>query len=205
MVKMNEASHRIRCGVSGLPFPSVTWRAKGQNIRQDPGRKYLVCQKIFDCILCSGLVTEVASKYEVDGTDLLIRNLNREDEGSYLCKAVQNVVGEEGVIKYSDFKDFVINLKIEREYKLHLNFSNVGPVDRSLTRPAKNIFVELREKPLKLFLIQPTIFRLMTEENAKQIIQLTIFRLMTEKNTEMQRIQFSPCIISSGDERDADS
>ena len=39
MVKMNEASHRIRCGVSGLPFPSVTWRAKGQNIRQDPGRK----------------------------------------------------------------------------------------------------------------------------------------------------------------------
>ena len=46
MVKMNEASHRIRCGVSGLPFPSVTWRAKGQNIRQDPGRKCLVRQKI---------------------------------------------------------------------------------------------------------------------------------------------------------------
>ena len=158
-------------------------------------------------MLCSGLVTEVASKYEVDGTDLLIRNLNREDEGSYLCKAVQNVVGEEGVIKYSDFKDFVINLKIEREFKLHLNYSNVGPVEveRSLTRPAKNIFVELREKPLKLFLIQPTIFRLMTEENAKQIIQLTIFRLMTEKNTEMQSIQFSPCIISSSDERDTDS
>ena len=156
-------------------------------------------------MLCSGLVTEVASKYEVDGTDLLIRNLNREDEGSYLCKAVQNVVGEEGVIKYSDFKDFVINLKIEREFKLHLNYSNVGPAERSLTRPAKNIFVELREKPLKLFLIQPTIFRLMTEENAKQIIQLTIFRLMTEKNTEMQSIQFSPCIISSGGERDTDS
>ena len=29
---------------------------------------------------------------------------------------MQNVVNEEGVIKYSDFKDFVINLKIERMY-----------------------------------------------------------------------------------------
>ena len=85
-------------------------------------------------MLCSGLVTEVASKYEVDGTDLLIRNLNREDEGSYLCKAVQNVVGEEGVIKYSDFKDFVINLKIEREYKLHLNQLLKCWSSRALTR-----------------------------------------------------------------------
>lgn len=96
MVKLNEPNHRVHCGVTGLPFPSVTWRAKGQNIRNNPD------------------ISSVASKYEVDGTDLLIRNLGRDDEGSYLCKAVQNVVSEEGVIKYSDFKDFVINLKIEQ-------------------------------------------------------------------------------------------
>ena len=48
--------------------------------------------------------------------DTNFRNLGRDDEGSYLCKAVQNVVSEEGVIKYSDFKDFVINLKIERKF-----------------------------------------------------------------------------------------
>ena len=53
--------------------------------------------------------------YEVDGTDLIIINMEREDEGSYLCKAVQNVVGEDGTIKYSDFKDLVIDLKIERK------------------------------------------------------------------------------------------
>ena len=65
----------------------------------------------------------MASKYEVDGTDLIIRNLEREDEGSYLCKAVQNVVNEEGVIKYSDFKDFIINLKIERKIPFHISLS----------------------------------------------------------------------------------
>ena len=65
----------------------------------------------------------MASKYEVDGTDLIIRNLEREDEGSYLCKAVQNVVNEEGVIKYSDFKDFIINLKIERKILFHISLS----------------------------------------------------------------------------------
>jgi len=96
MVKLNEANHRIACGVTGLPFPSVTWRAKGQNIRNNPE------------------VSHINSKYEVDGTDLIIRNMEREDEGSYLCKAVQNVVGEDGTIKYSDFKDLVINLKIEQ-------------------------------------------------------------------------------------------
>ena len=47
---------------------------------------------------------------------MIIRNMEREDEGSYLCKAVQNVVGEDGTIKYSDFKDLVIELKIERKY-----------------------------------------------------------------------------------------
>ena len=41
--------------------------------------------------------------------------MEREDEGKYLCKAVQNVVGEDETIKYSDFKDLVINLKIERK------------------------------------------------------------------------------------------
>lgn len=96
MVKLKEPQHRITCGVSGLPFPTVTWRAAGQNIRNNPE------------------VSSVGSKYEVDGTDLIIRNLQREDEGSYLCKAVQNVVDEDGNIKYSDFKDFVINLKIEQ-------------------------------------------------------------------------------------------
>ena len=97
MVKLKEAQHRITCGVSGLPFPTVTWRAAGQNIRNNPE------------------VSSVGSKYEVDGTDLIIRNLQKEDEGSYLCKAVQNVVDEAGNIKYSDFKDFVIQLKIERK------------------------------------------------------------------------------------------
>ena len=52
----------------------------------------------------------------MDGTDLIIRNMEREDEGKYLCKAVQNVVGEDETIKYSDFKDLVINLKIERKF-----------------------------------------------------------------------------------------
>jgi len=96
MVKLNEANHRIKCGVTGLPFPSVTWRARGQNIRNNPE------------------VSHINSKYEVDGTDLIIRNMEREDEGKYLCKAVQNVVGEDETIKYSDFKDLVINLKIEQ-------------------------------------------------------------------------------------------
>ena len=58
MVKLNEANHRVSCGVTGLPFPSVTWRAKGQNIRNNPD------------------ISSVASKYEVDGTDLLIRSVN---------------------------------------------------------------------------------------------------------------------------------
>ena len=97
MVKLKEPQHRVTCGVSGLPFPTVTWRARGQNIRNNPE------------------VSSLGSKYEVDGTDLIIRNLQKEDEGSYLCKAVQNVVDEDGNIKYSDFKDFVINLKIERK------------------------------------------------------------------------------------------
>ena len=75
----------------------MTWRAKGPNILNNPE------------------VSNISSKYEVDGTDLIIRNMEREDEGSYLCKAVQNVVGEDGTIKYSDFKDLVIDLKIERK------------------------------------------------------------------------------------------
>ena len=78
----------------------MIWRAKGQNIRNNPE------------------VSKITSKYEVDGTDLIIRNMEREDEGNYLCKAVQNVVGEDGTIKYSDFKDLVIDLKIERKYSL---------------------------------------------------------------------------------------
>ena len=61
-------------------------------------------------------MSSVSAKYEVHGTAILIRNLGKDDEGSYLCKAVQNVINEEGVIKYSDFKDFVIQLKIERKY-----------------------------------------------------------------------------------------
>ena len=58
MVKLNEANHRVHCGVTGLPFPSVTWRAKGQNIRNNPD------------------ISSVESKYEVDGTDLLIRSVH---------------------------------------------------------------------------------------------------------------------------------
>ena len=100
MVKLKEPQHRVACAVSGLPFPTVTWRARGQNIRNNPE------------------VSSLGSKYEVDGTDLIIRNLQKEDEGSYLCKAVQNVLDEEGNIKYSDFKDFVINLKIERKSEI---------------------------------------------------------------------------------------
>merc|ERR1712012_1195810 len=49
-----------------------------------------------------------------DGTDLVIKNMQRDDEGSYLCKAVQNVRGEGGAIKYSDFRDLVIHLRIEQ-------------------------------------------------------------------------------------------
>jgi len=99
MVKLDERDHRLHCGVSGMPFPSVTWRAKGQNIRHSPEPSEW---------------SSSDAKYEVDGTDLIIRNMEREDEGSYLCKAVQNVRGEGGAIKYSDFRDLVINLRIEQ-------------------------------------------------------------------------------------------
>ena len=83
----------------------MTWRAKGINIHNN-------VDEVRD--------SQETKKYEVDGTDLLIRNLDRDDEGSYLCKAVQNVVNEDGVIKYSDFKDFVINVKIERKFGIVL-------------------------------------------------------------------------------------
>ena len=100
--------------MTGLPFPAVTWRAKGQIIRNDPE------------------VSNISGKYEVDGTDLIIRNMKKEDEGKYLCKAVQNIIGEDGTIKYSEFKDLIIHLKNERnapslKHFLYLFFSIESP------------------------------------------------------------------------------
>jgi len=103
-VKLDQPPHKISCGVSGMPFPSVSWRAKGQNIRHNPDPSES----------SQPWVQSAESKYSLDGTDLVIKNMQREDEGSYLCKAVQNVRGEGGSIKYSDFRDLVIHLRIEQ-------------------------------------------------------------------------------------------
>jgi len=104
-VKLDQPPHKISCGVSGLPFPSVSWRAKGQNIRHNNPDLSESSQT---------WVQSADSKYSLDGTDLVIKNMQRDDEGSYLCKAVQNVQDKGGAIKYSDFRDLVIHLRIEQ-------------------------------------------------------------------------------------------
>ena len=91
-VQIGPDSHRLICPVRGHPSPVITWKAKGQTFRKNSGEKY-----------------------ELDGTDLIIRNINKNDEGSYLCKGVQTVL-HQNLVQYSDFKDKVIQFKIERKY-----------------------------------------------------------------------------------------
>lgn len=84
---------------------SVSWRAKGQNIRHNPDPSEVkedsneTCFTIDMEYLGQSLVKKKAyfqssqpwvqsaeSKYSLDGTDLVIKNMQRDDEGSYLCK-----------------------------------------------------------------------------------------------------------------------
>jgi len=97
MVQLGDPNYRMRCSATGLPFPAVSWKVKGKSIR-------------------NSLSTPAEnSKYAVDGTDLLIRNVGKEDEGGYLCKAVQTVYDSDGSsVLYSDFKEFIVDLRIEQ-------------------------------------------------------------------------------------------
>jgi len=97
MVQLGDPNFRLHCSATGLPFPTVTWKFRGNSIRN------------------SLESPNATSKYEMDGTDLLIRNVEKEDEGRYLCKAVQTAYDKDGVtVVYSDFKDFIIDLRIEQ-------------------------------------------------------------------------------------------
>ena len=96
-VRLGEKSHTLKCLVSGHPFPVVTWKAKGQNVRNTVGK-----------------TQDMNNKYEVDGTDLIINAIEKKDEGEYLCKAVQRVKIN-GITKYSDFREMVIDFRIERK------------------------------------------------------------------------------------------
>ena len=95
-VQVTEYQATLKCNVKGHPFPVVSWRAKGRNLRSQMEK--------------SG----AGEKFWVDGTDLVIADITKQDEGSYLCKAVQTVE-ENDVVKYSDFQEKVITFKIERE------------------------------------------------------------------------------------------
>ena len=46
----------------------------------------------------------------------IIKNLETKSKTNDYYQAVQNVRGEGGAIKYSDFRDLVIHLRIERKW-----------------------------------------------------------------------------------------
>ncbi|XP_023324649.1 neural cell adhesion molecule 1 [Eurytemora carolleeae] len=96
MVQLGNPNFRLKCRATGLPFPTITWKVKGKSIRNS-----------FDNL-------NQDLKYEMDGTDLLIRNIEKSDEGRYLCKAVQTVYDENNSVLYSDFRDNIIDLRIEQ-------------------------------------------------------------------------------------------
>ena len=72
------------CIVSGNPVPEISWNVKGHLIRGGD------------------------DKYSVTPEGLVIFNVSKIDQGHYKCKATQL---EDGV---SDFKDMVIQLKVQR-------------------------------------------------------------------------------------------
>jgi hypothetical protein len=71
--------------VTGNPAPEISWNVRGQIIRGG------------------------GDKYRVIPEGLIINNVTKADQGNYKCKATQL---EDGV---SDFKDLVIQLKVQRE------------------------------------------------------------------------------------------
>lgn len=73
------------CIVSGNPVPEISWNVKGHLIRGG------------------------GDKYAVTPEGLVIINVTKADQGNYKCKATQL---EDGV---SDFKDLVIQLKVQRK------------------------------------------------------------------------------------------
>ena len=75
----------LACVVAGNPLPEISWNVRGQLIRGG------------------------GQKYAVTPEGLVIYNVTKADQGNYKCKATQL---EEGV---SDFKDLVIQLKVQRE------------------------------------------------------------------------------------------
>jgi len=96
-VQLDQTSARLVCLVKGHPYPVVSWRARGVNVRNSLGEH-----------------NTTDHKYVVDGTDLIINRVGKEDEGRYLCKAVQTVE-KDAVVLYSDFKEKVIEFKIEQK------------------------------------------------------------------------------------------
>ena len=80
------ANFLLRCSVRGTPRPRVTWNVRGRIVRGGENPKYGVTD---------------------DG--LVLYNVTREDQGNYKCKATQI---EEGI---TDFRDMVIDLRVQRE------------------------------------------------------------------------------------------
>ena len=76
----------LECAVAGNPVPEISWNVRGQIIRGG------------------------GQKYTVTPGGLVIYNVTKADQGNYKCKATQL---EDGV---SDFKDLVIQLKVQREF-----------------------------------------------------------------------------------------
>lgn len=98
-VEEGTASFTLRCDVSGTPQPKVTWNVRGQIVHGGTG------------------------KYEATSEGLVIRNVTKDDQGTYKCKAIQM---SEGI---TDFKDLLITLKVERKFRariFHLSFNTFG-------------------------------------------------------------------------------
>ena len=94
------------CNVSGNPKPGITWNVRGSIIRGGSDKKYKVTKQ-----------------------GLVIYNVSKEDQGSYKCKATQF---DEGI---TDFKDMVIELKVEREFCCYcLLYTSPSPRDRQKSR-----------------------------------------------------------------------
>ena len=73
--------------MTGNPIPEISWNVRGHLIRGG------------------------GDKYKVTPEGLIISNVTKGDQGNYKCKATQL---EDGV---SDFKDLVIQLKVQRKTK----------------------------------------------------------------------------------------
>ena len=93
-VEEDTSEFTLSCLVSGNPKPTVTWNVKGHIVRPESSSEVSMGRK---------------RKYEAVEGGLIIRNVTKADQGSYKCKARQL---ENGV---TDFKDIVLQLKVQRE------------------------------------------------------------------------------------------